>query len=350
MTDHPIPGQPGRLALRVSRRSLLAVGALATLTIGGDHVIERGLAGWVRSTRAGDPSGDPAPSPSGERAEVTIYLVSVAPNRLGPQLRPWPATVFIDPADRRVAAAALSALLEGPDNRAREDGFVSAIPEGIEVVSAELSDDDPAVVRVELSPGWLATDDDRSDEAASDRVGPAISLDDRLATPAAGQAGSVAERDLRLRAAQVVFTLTQFDTIDAVEFLLDRETLGALSNLGAVIEDGPVDRLRFDDLVPLIMIEGPLAYDTVGPTFDVYGSSNTFESSLMLRLESADGETLFEEPQTATSGNGVRGTFSASVTVPDDTPAGPLTLVGFEVSARDGSEVNVFEVPLRYAP
>ena len=47
---------------------------------------------------------------------------------------------------------------------------------------------------------------------------------------------------------------------------------------------------------------------------------------------------------TATSGNGMRGTFETELAVPD--LVGPATIVAFEVSAEDGRPLHVVEVPI----
>lgn len=267
---------------------------------------------------------------AGEEAKVALYFVALAPNRLGPQVRPWRGVVTVDPANRRVATAAVERLLAGPGKDALAGGSVTAIPDGVRLRSAELGGG--GVVRVDLSAEFLGTGVDRE-------------LADRLATPAAGQNRPVADRVLRLRQAQVVFTLTQFETVTGVELSVEGQPVVITDVLGTAI-DGPATRAAFEDVTPLILIEQPLPLDTVGEMFTVSGSSNTFEGGLFLRLMTAAGEALLDQPVQATSGSGVRGTFSAELTVPGGTPSGPLTLLGYELSARDGSEVNPFEVPL----
>ena len=317
-TRTPLGARPASSPL-VTRRTVVAAAAgLSAVALAGG------------ASRAAQPT--PTATPGGESVDVSLYAVSLAPGRLGPQVRPYRGTVTVDPADRRVAAAAVDLLLAGPVEAMDDDGSVTAIPPEVRLLSAELVGD--GVVRVDLSAEFLGRDVDRE-------------LADRLATPAAGQDDPAPDRALRLRQAQVVFTLTQFETITGVEIVVDGEALAITDVLDNPIE-GPVTRAAFEDVTPLILIEDPLPLATVPATFTVSGSANTFEASLFLRLTTEDGDVLSDEPVQATSGSGTRGTFEATLTVPGGTPDGPLSLLGYEQSARDGSEVNMFEVPLRF--
>lgn len=293
------------------------------------------LATTIATRTAGITAAQPAPTATmaGEEAVVGLYFLGLEPNRLGPQLRPWAAVVTVDPADRRVATATLELLLAGPDDDVRAGGGVTAIPDGVRLLSADLVED--GLVRVGLSGDFLDTD-----------IIPELA--DRLATPAAGQNRSAADRVLRLRQAQIVFTLTRFETITGVDLRVDGQPAAIVDFLGNAV-DGPATRDAFEDVIPLILIERPLPLETVGSSFAVSGSSNTFEGGLFLRLITADGDTLLDQPVQATSGSGARGTFSAELAVPDGTESGTITLLGYELSARDGSEVNAFEVSLRFA-
>lgn len=316
---HELPSRTRRL----SRRSALLTGAASLAVV---------AAGRTNSAVAQDElTPRPTRTPR-EEVAVSLYVVSLADDRRGPLIRPYPGVVTLEPTDRRVAAAALELLLAGPDDDVLDSGSVSAIPAGIRVVSADLGDD--GTVRVELS----------GDLLGADVTG---ELEDRLTTPAAGQDGSAEDRVRRLRLAQIVFTMTQFETITAVDLVVDGEPVAVTDFLGNAI-DGPVTRDAFEDVSPLILIEQPLPGETIGTGFTVSGTANTFEASLFLRLTTEDGDVLLDEPVQAASGSGTRGTFEASLTVPGGTATGPVTLLGYEASARDGSEVNLFEVPLRF--
>lgn len=320
--------QPALGGPRLSRRDALLMG----LSVGGlamAGVSAAGASAGAESTTTPRSTRSPR-----EDATVSRYFVSLAAGRLGPQIRPYRGVASVDPADRRVAAAAFDLLLAGPDDDIRAAGSVTAIAPGVTVVSAELGADD--TVQVELA-----------GEIVASKMDPELA--DRLATPAAGQVDPASDRARRLALAQIVFTLTQFETITGVELTIDGEPVAMVDFLGNPI-DGPVTRDAFEDVTPLILIEHPLPLETVPATFTVSGSANTFEASLFLRLTTGDGASLLDEPVQATSGSGVRGTFSADLVIPDGTATGVLTLLGYERSARDGSEVNLFDVPLRFVP
>lgn len=90
----------------------------------------------------------------------------------------------------------------------------------------------------------------------------------------------------------------------------------------------------------------PPADVTVGDPFTVEGCGNTFEANVVYEVVAADGTTLAEGFDTMTCGNGCVGEFSIEVTVG---ATGPVTLRVFEVSAEDGSEQSLVEVPLTIA-
>jgi hypothetical protein len=147
------------------------------------------------------------------------------------------------------------------------------------------------------------------------------------------------------RVAQVVYTLTQFPTVTAVSFELDGDPINSLGGEGVVL-DHPQTRADWEPLTPAILVEAPLPGATVASPFHVTGTANTFEAALQLRLVGPDGKTLAEHPGMATSGSGTRGTFDETLSFSSGAH-GDATLVVFESSAKDGSEVNVVEIPVK---
>jgi len=63
-------------------------------------------------------------------------------------------------------------------------------------------------------------------------------------------------------------------------------------------------------------------------------------------LDDAAGNVLKEGFTTATSGSGTRGTFGVAIPYPPGPPRA-ATLAFYEVSAKDGSHINVVTVPLQ---
>jgi len=198
----------------------------------------------------------------------------------------WPARREVGQT-RAIAQAALDELLAGPtEQEGAELEFTTAIPEDIEGVVASVED---GVATVELS---------------------AELPDEPLA--------------------QVVYTLTQFVTVESVD-----------------IQGNTLTRADFEDFTPQILVESPLAFETVSSPLRVTGTANTFEATFNYELTDTDGRIVDENFVTATSGTGTRGTFDFTTKpfmVPFD---GVGSLIVFELSAKDGSRINLVEIPLR---
>lgn len=212
------------------------------------------------------------------------------------------------PRTQAVAAAAMTELLAGPSTEDAAAGMTTSIPEGTEHLGTTI---DQGVATVDLSGEF-------------ESGGGSLSMAARLA--------------------QVVYTLTQFPTVDFVTFMLDGEPVDVFGGEGIVM-DHPVGRKDFEELTPAIFVASPAVNDTVSSPLRVHGTANTFEAAFMLQILDADGTILIEEPMMATSGTGTRGTFDATFDI-NAQPGSQITLRVFEHSARDGSEINVVEIPL----
>ena len=201
--------------------------------------------------------------------------------------RVWPAARALETPG--VAGAAISALFAGPTDEEEADlRFDTAIPTEVEPPEVAIED---GVAKVEL--------DEQLSEAAR---------------------------------AQIVYTLTQFPTVESVE-----------------IDGEMYTRADFEDLTPQILVESPLSSETVTSPLRVTGTANTFEATFNYELTDTDGRIVDENFVTATSGTGTRGTFDFTTdpfTVPFD---GVGSLIVFELSAKDGSRINLVEIPLRMA-
>ena len=130
--------------------------------------------------------------------------------------------------------------------------------------------------------------------------------------------------------AQIVYTLTQFPGHESVEIGGETYT-----------------RADFEDETPAILVETPLAYEEVTSPVRATGTANTFEATFQYELTDTDGRIVDEDFVTATSGTGTRGTFDFTTdefTVPFD---GIGSLIVFELSAKDGSRINLVEIPLQ---
>ena len=196
----------------------------------------------------------------------------------------WPAAR--DAETPGIAGATAAQLLEGPTEQEESElGFATAIPKEAETLQVSIDD---GVAQIEL--------------------------DAKLSSEAL---------------AQLVYTLTQFPTVESVE--IDAEVY---------------TRSDFEDLTPAILVESPLPFEDVTSPLRVTGTANTFEANFQYELTDTDGLIIAEDFVTATSGTGTRGTFEFTVpfTIKFD---GVGSLVVFEPSAKDGSRTNLVEIPIR---
>jgi len=219
------------------------------------------------------------------------------------------AAARIVPKTEQVGAAAMEALLEGPTTEEEAAGVFNAIPKGTTFLGLDIED---GIASVDLS-----------EEYASG--GGTLSMSMRLA--------------------QVVFTLTQFPTVKGVEFKLDGRPVEVFSGEGIIL-DHPVDRSDYEELSPAILAESPTLGSTVSSPLRVTGTANTFEATFRVNIVNWDGLIIADQVVTATSGTGTRGTFD--VTIPFEVDREGLgALIVFENSAKDGSPINVVEIPLQ---
>ena len=206
--------------------------------------------------------------------------------------------------------AALTELLAGPNANEVAIGVSTAIPAGTELNGVRIA-------------GGIATADLSSQFASG---GGTVSVLSRLA--------------------QLVYTLTQFPTVDGVLLEIDGEPVTELTGEGVVI-DHPLTRADFEDQTPIIFVESPAPFDRVGSPMRITGTANVFEAVFMIRLQTASGDVLYEHNAMATSGTGTRGTFD--VTVELEVPRGNGVLTLWEPSAKDGTPTNVVEIPVVFS-
>ena len=135
----------------------------------------------------------------------------------------------------------------------------------------------------------------------------------------------------RAALAQIVYTLTQFPTVHAVQLNGKRYT-----------------RADFEDFTPAILVESPLPFETVRSPLRARGTANTFEATFEYDLTDPEGKIVAHHFVTATSGSGTRGTFDFTVPFTTDR-SGLGELIVYEISAEDGSRIHLVEIPIRLA-
>ena len=205
-------------------------------------------------------------------------------------------------------AAAMRLLLEGPSGMETEGGMSTAIPEGTTLLALDIKN---GIATVDLSKEY------------------------------ASGGGSLS---MMMRLAQVVFTLTQFPTVQGVNFALDGKAIDVLGGEGIII-DHPMTRADYEDMSPAILVESPTLGATVSSPVRVTGTANVFEAVFHVNIVDDDGLIIADDRVQATSGTGTRGTFDVTVKYPSG-HARDGSLIVFENSAKDGSPINVVEIPL----
>lgn len=254
------------------------------------------------ATASGSPTVTPEPSESetpSARTQVSVYFLH------GEKVQP----VLRSTTGPAVATAAIRALLDGPTAAERSAGLTSSVPDGTELLGLSVAD---GVATIDLSENYSSG-------------GGSLSMTTRLA--------------------QVVFTLTRFPTVDAVNFRLDGEPVEVFGGEGIVL-DRPATRAQFEEQSPAVLIESPTLNQTVEGPLRVSGSANVFEGVFHLELRDGEGRVLTTSRVEASSGTGTRGTFSTTLAV-EESLSGPITLIAYVNSAKDGSRQEIVSIPLR---
>ncbi|GAB4251982.1 MAG: hypothetical protein Kow00129_12870 [Thermoleophilia bacterium] len=315
-----------RLRLRRLAALFVVLGIAASLVVlltsagcgYGDEVSDAGPVTTLEPAN-GEEDEDGAPPDT----ESTTTTLAESPDELPEELK---LTVYfprgdkigaaarVVPYTRQTAEAAIEELLQGPTQTEIEQADMStSIPEGTTLLGLDVDADGTATI-------------DLSKEFASG--GGTLSMTMRLA--------------------QVVFTLTQFPTVDAVSFRLDGEPVTVFGGEGILLEE-PVGRAYFEDVTPAILVENPAVGEVISSPVHLTGSANVFEATFQVNIVNWDGLILKEETVTATSGTGTRGTFDVTVPFDPQQPEAeaPGTIIVFTYSAKDGTQQDVVEIPVR---
>ncbi len=296
--------------------SVLLVAAVAFLTAGCGPGTAVGDGGTVSTTvQAETTTTIEAPEETTTTAPTNATTTSTAPAADTMTIRVYFSrdekmctASRVVPKTQEVGAAAMKALLEGPSKAEKEAGMVSSIPTGTTFLGLDIKD---GVATVDLSKEYSAG------------------------------GGSLS---MMMRLAEVVFTLTQFPTVEGVNFKLDGRPIDVLGGEGIII-DHPMNRADYEDMSPAILVESPTLGSIISSPVRITGTANVFEAVFRVHIVDWDGLIIADEVVTATSGTGTRGTFD--VTVPYNlTKAGRGALIVFAESPKDGAPINVIEIPL----
>ncbi len=263
------------------------------------------------ATSSVNASSTPAatPTPNGTTI-VRAYLVmgSFTSNEgLVPVLREVPKT-------QAIATAAVRELLKGP-NDAEMSGspaMYTAIPEGTTLLGLAIKD---GVATVNLSKEF------ESGGGSATVLG---------------------------RLAQVVYTLTQFSTVDGVRFELDGVPVTVFSGEGVVL-DHPVGREDYRDQLPAIFVDRPAWGASLGNPGTVSGLANVFEATFRVQLRNAAGGIIADKQVMATCGTGCWGTFKTTLGYTVSKAQWGMLRV-YDLSAKDGTPENVTEYRVWLTP
>jgi hypothetical protein len=207
------------------------------------------------------------------------------------------------------ATAAMKALLAGPTAAENAAGLGTSIPAGTRLLGLSI----------------------KSGTAAVD-----------LSGEFGGGGGSLS---MTSRVAEVVYTLTRFPTVRAVQFFMEGEPLDALGGEGIMLAE-PQKRADWREFEPNIFVETPGAGAVITSPFLLSGTAMVFEGSFQARLVDSSGRRIVNVIMQASRGAPGRGRFSKEV--PFSTSAKRGTLIVFDQSMEDGSRQDEVRIPVTF--
>lgn len=146
----------------------------------------------------------------------------------------------------------------------------------------------------------------------------------------------------------IVNTLTEFPTIKKVSFTVEGSAENGMDWWGHMgLYQQPFSRNLSMVWEPAIWVNAPAAGEKVGAKFTLRGNARVFEATVCWRLRDDTGAVLAEGFTTAASGAPERGDFETTVTF-KPSPAGKGQLEVFEVSMKDGSDMNKVIIPVTW--
>jgi hypothetical protein len=206
-----------------------------------------------------------ATGPAGPRMSLSVWF------ERGGKLWLTKRTVARTPG---AAAAAINRLFAGPNVAETAAGVTSEVPAGSTLRGIAIS-------------GGVATVDVSS-----------------------AFAGPAARTQIRMRLAQLTYTVTQFPTVSSVRLEVNGRVVNSID--GAPVPQ-PAGRGNFFRLLPPILVSRPAIGARVPATVTVAGTADVFEAALGVRIINAKGRLLARQHITATCGTGCRGNYSVTL-------------------------------------
>ena len=129
------------------------------------------------------------------------------------------------------------------------------------------------------------------------------------------------------RVGQVVFTATQFENVDRVEFWLDGEPVEAIGGEGVMVDE-PLSRADVDRYITgSVMIDTPAHGATVRSPFTVTGEGDVFEAQFPIEVW-ANGEQIGGLAPVTAGAWGDWADFEVTITL--DAAPGPIELIAYD--------------------
>ncbi len=245
---------------------------------------------------------------------VRVYLlIDEVGGDGGPFVRP--VGRIIEPT-LEVARAALAALIAGPtvDEQSGTPAIQGGLPDGTELLGLTIAD---GIARADFS------------------------------TEIEDIGGTFGETSVL---AQVVFTLTQFPTVDEVVLLIEGVEVEFFGSHGMEVTPSLTrDSFLGGGLVAEILIDSPAWFAQTESPLVVTGIARAFEATVQWGLYDNDGLPIDEGFTMASAGGPDWGTFQFAVPYTVEAPQlGALMM--WEDSARDGSPIHIVEHPVWLSP
>jgi hypothetical protein len=252
---------------------------------------------------------------SEERAGTIDGVVYYLMDDNGTEVQPGP---YLVPVARKLdaslpATTAMQALLAGPTRSERNHGISSAIPRGTKLLGISISG---GVATVNLSGKF-------------DNGGGSYSMQARLA--------------------QVVWTLTQFSTVDSVKFKINGTPTTVFGGEGVTVKN-PSRPMDWEDFLPAIMVTKPAFDAKAGNPMRITGYARTFEATFNVKIEAMNGRKLARTIVTYGGvDSGEFGWFDITLPYKNHRVRNGIVKV-WETSAQNGRPINVREYRVRLAP
>lgn len=146
----------------------------------------------------------------------------------------------------------------------------------------------------------------------------------------------------------IVDTLTEFPTIHKVQFTIEGSAENGMDWWGHVgLYNQPFSRDLSKVYEPAIWVTMPADGSKITSPLTLCGNARVFEAAVSYRLKDYSGNILAQGLTMATAGAPTRGGFEATIAF-TPSPSGKGNLEVFEVSMKDGTEINKVTIPVTW--